>query len=106
MAILVSLIIVFINGCLTLSVKKFALSENRSTETHLNISIASKLSLAQFANTALLTLAANYFIDSKRIWSNDGLINDVFYIILTQAIVIPFNNYFSVFKLMRVYKRR
>lgn len=41
-----SLVIVMINGLLTVCIKKFAMSESRSTETHLNVSIGSKLALA------------------------------------------------------------
>lgn len=45
LSFIVSFVIVFINGCLTVSIKKFASSEYRATVTHLNQSIGEKLSL-------------------------------------------------------------
>ncbi|KRX03843.1 hypothetical protein PPERSA_04638 [Pseudocohnilembus persalinus] len=105
LSICVSFVVVFINGCLTIFIKRFSAKESRSTETHLNVSIAEKLTIAQFTNTALLTLAANFIISVDDVWSDNGLIVDIFYIAIVQAVLFPFNNYFSIFKLLRMWKR-
>ena len=54
-ALLISVLIFAINYILAFAIKKFAYFEKSETITEYNISIAEKLTFAQFFNTALLT---------------------------------------------------
>lgn len=51
-------------------------------------------------------MLANYFIDIDNLWSINGIASDIFTIAVSQAILTPLLNYFSIFLLIRVLKRR
>jgi hypothetical protein len=51
-------------------------------------------------------LAVNYTIDVDSIWANNGIINDISIIVLTNIIIPPLANYLNPFALLRILKRR
>jgi len=58
----VSVVIVFINGLLGTFIRRFAAYEKKDTHTNYFISVAWKLSLAQFVNTGLITLFVHMIV--------------------------------------------
>lgn len=79
--------------------KWLAEREYRTTQTSLNVSKAEKLSLAMFINTAMIPLIVHLTIDYEKIWGNNGLMQDVFWIMIGQAISIPVLSIFDIFYL-------
>ena len=105
-----SFLIVFINTCLLLCIRQFANVERHSTLTHMNISVAEKLTIAQFCNTALITFLANYAIyhqkyDNRELFTEGGIITDLNSIFLMNAFVPIIMNYCNPWFLLRLYQR-
>ena len=107
-----SFLIVFINTCLLLSIRSFANLEKHTTITHLDISVAEKLSIAQFCNTALITFLANYWIyhvsgssTNNELFKEGGLVTDLFSIFLSNAFIPIVMTYFNPWYGFRLYKR-
>lgn len=92
-------------------IRKFASLEKHSTVTHLDISVAEKLSFAQFCNTALITLFVNYWIyhnddNNYGLFKEGGLITDLFSIFLSNSFIPILSTYFNPWYGLRLYKRR
>jgi len=85
LSLTVSFTITFINSSLRIVVRKFSDYEQNETLTAHNLSVALKLTLVRFINTALVPITINrQFTDGNDEWfGQGGLINDVFYIFLS-----------------------
>lgn len=72
---------------------KFGQSERHSTRTSYDVSVAKKLGIAQFLNTAILTLIVNFVIKDPNeeiivsIWKIGGLNADLTLIFIINSIV-------------------
>ncbi|CAK82674.1 unnamed protein product (macronuclear) [Paramecium tetraurelia] len=88
-----SILILVINTILAKMIIKFAELEQQATRTDYNISVAYKMGVAQFLNTAILTLIINLFISGnissldQAIWQTGGLNSDVMLIFITNSIM-------------------
>ena len=89
-------IIVAINQTITIITNYLSDMEYRTTVTKLIQSNADKMAVAQFANTALIPYVFHMTINKDAIWSNNGLIMDIFWILIIQAIFTPLINFFNV----------
>lgn len=67
-------LIVAINGILSIAIVQFANIEIYSTTTAYHTSIAKKLGVAQFVNTALISLIVNLTVYGNRLFVNGGLV--------------------------------
>ena len=74
------------------------------TETDFQTSTAEKLSLAQFINTALITLLANYTINKDGRWGSGGLLVDIFMVVVLQSFMNPFLQFFDLTYLLKKLK--
>lgn len=114
MSILMSMFVVIINGVLSKVIRMFSVYERHRTYTAYNLSVASKLTLALFINTAVIPIFANlphtsWFTSSKCYFLNSflgGLAADVFYRILTIAFFGPFMYAVDPGYLIKLIKRR
>lgn len=67
--------------------------EKHSTKTNYDISVAKKLGIAQFLNTAILSLLVNFLIKEPgetlvtTMWKPGGLNADVMLIFITNSII-------------------
>lgn len=68
-------------------VRKFSQYEKYETLTAMDISVAFKLTLARFVNTALVPIMVNG--DASKWFLNGGLVSDVFYIIVLACFLDP-----------------
>jgi len=88
-----SILISVINSVLAMIIIKFAQSERHSTRTSYDVSVAKKLGIAQFLNTAILTLIVNFVIKDSgeptivAIWKIGGLNADLMLIFIINSIV-------------------
>lgn len=92
MSILMSMFVVVVNGILSKVIRLFSVYEKHRTYTAYNLSVASKLTMALFINTAVIPIFANlhhtqWFTNSKfvSLTFQGGLAADIFYRILTIA---------------------
>lgn len=83
-----SIIIIMINFIIARSTRYFASFERPHTVTAYNASVAIKLTIAMFFNTAVIAIIVNY--DWEEDWFKPGgLITDATYILISNAIVSP-----------------
>ena len=87
LSVVSSLIIIVINSLLTIFIYKFADFEIYNSLTDFHISIAYKLSISQFINTAIISFFTNLLLNGRNFNIDGGLINDIFSIIMSNAIV-------------------
>lgn len=104
LSFLTSLIVVISNNILVILIRRFSISERHETYTKYNLSVAFKLTVATFLNSALIPIAVNY--DQNDEWfSNGGLVVDIFYNFISIGFVTPFLYLLDVFFIIRVLKR-
>lgn len=104
LSILCSLIITFINIMLRSVVRIFSGMERQETYTAYNISVAFKLTLARFVNTSIVPIVVN--VTARSWFVNGGLVNDIFYIMLSISFVDPFLYYFDMFYILKLIRRK
>ncbi|CAD8126273.1 unnamed protein product [Paramecium sonneborni] len=106
-----SILISIINSVLAKMIIKFAELEQQATRTDYNVSVAYKMGVAQFLNTAILTLIINLVIKDKSvtlnqaIWQIGGLNSDIMLIFITNSIVPWFTLLFDVNYFYKLYVR-
>ena len=99
-----SMFVVVVNGILSKVIRLFSVYEKHKTYTAYNLSVASKLTLALFINTALIPIFANITEDAW--FTSSGLAVDVFYRILTVAFFSPIMYAIDPGHIIRSCKRR
>jgi len=88
LGILIAVIITVINTLLSGIMKSLALFERKHTLTEFNVSVAYKLTIARFLNSALLLVFAS--IGNETTWFNTGgLVNNATTNIITLSLVEP-----------------
>lgn len=103
LSILASLVIVFINIFLKTIVRKFSLYEKQDTLTAYNMSVAFKLTIARFVNSAVVPVVVNVSVND---WFNDGgLVTVAFYVVLSVSFVDPFLTLVDPFIIIRYVRR-
>jgi hypothetical protein len=102
-----SYLVVVINGLIGFIVRKLAGFEKHKTYTYYFISIAAKLSYAQFLNTALITLFVQLTREKTviKLWTADSLVSKVFFLSLLNAIVPSMTYFFNPVYILRVLNR-
>ncbi|CAD8118599.1 unnamed protein product [Paramecium sonneborni] len=83
---LASISIIIINYVLSIVIRKVSLFERFSTQTGFNISLASKSSVAQFINTAVITFAISTWV-TQNIYGTGGLVYNQTYVFISNAIL-------------------
>lgn len=87
LSFLVAFVIILINNILKWVVKYLTEKERHETYTAFNISIAIKLMLARFVNTAIVPVIINIQSD---MWFNEGgLVSDLFSIMISISFIDP-----------------
>jgi hypothetical protein len=83
-----SLFIIGVNTFLKVVIRRFSLFEKHDTYTSHNISVAFKLTLARFINSAIVPLLINRQFDD---WNKDGgLASKIFFLTISISFVDPF----------------
>ncbi|CAD8173577.1 unnamed protein product [Paramecium pentaurelia] len=112
-----SILILIINKILAKMIIRFAELEQQATRTDYNISVAYKMGVAQFLNTAILTLIINLFIQEnissldQAIWQTGGLNSDVMLIFITNSIMpwltqlIDINYFYKLYVRQKIIKQ-
>lgn len=87
MSIIASVFVIIVNIALKTVIRKVSLYEKHDTYTSHNISVAFKLTLARFINTAIVPLLINRGFEN---WLKPGgLVNDIFFLILSISFLDP-----------------
>jgi hypothetical protein len=87
LSFVVAFVIILINNILKWVVRYLTEKERHETYTAFNISVAVKLMLARFVNTAILPVIINIQSD---MWFNEGgLVSDLFSIMISISFVDP-----------------
>lgn len=81
----IAFVIMCINFLLKITIKKLTTFENQRTHTAFNLSVAVKLTLARFVNSAIVPVIIN--IKSDKWFADGGLVFDVFTVMLMIAII-------------------
>lgn len=103
LSILSSLFVVGVNKILLIIIRKFSLREKPITWTAYNMSVALKLTIGRFVNSALIPVIINSKFEK---WFNEGgLVVDVTYLIVAISIIEPLSVYFDVFYMIRKLRR-
>lgn len=99
-----SIIVVIFNNTLIILIRKFSSSEKHETHTKYNLSVAFKMTVATFVNSAIIPLVVN--IDQNTDWfANGGLVVDIFYNFVSIGFVTPLLYIFDTFFIIRFIKR-
>jgi hypothetical protein len=80
-------VIIFINTLLKNVVVYLTVFERHETRTAYNLSVAMKLVIARFVNTAIVPVVVNIY--SNRWFVDGGLVSDIFSIMVSIAFVDP-----------------
>lgn len=102
----VSSMIMCVNVSLGQIVRRLTIKERHITQTANNISVSYKLTIAQFLNTAILTLIVNSIGGSNRWFVPGGLAVDAFFIIFFTSMVQPFAYALGPLHMLKIYKQR
>lgn len=102
-SVIIALVIMVINNALNFAIRKFAAYESHSTFTGYFISVARRLSLVTFINTAITLFVTHLIL--QNLWKDGGLLNDVFTVFLITVIIGPLSNVFNPWYFWRLYKR-
>lgn len=95
-----AIVVSFLNIVLSVSIRTFCRYEKFDTYTDYNASVAWKLSISMFLNSAIVPLLV-YWDD----WYGfDSLIMEVWNIILTNAVLSPLYPFFDTFYAIRLIK--
>lgn len=100
-----SIIIVMINFILGRAIRYFSSMESHQTFTMYNLSVATKLTVAQCVNTALITMIVNLDRDD-RWFKPGGLIADMTYVLISNAFIQPIMYLFSPMYMLKLMKMR
>lgn len=99
-----SLIVVVFNNILVILIRRFSISERHETYTKYNLSVAFKLTVATFVNSAIIPIVVN--LDQDEEWfANGGLVVDIFYNFISVSFVTPLLYFLDVFFIIRIIKR-
>ena len=103
LSVLIAFLISVLNTSLKLSTRKFASYEHHATYTNYFVSVAQRLSLTTFVNTAITVLVTAYILEI--LWTEGGLLTNVFIIFVIAVILGPLFSILNPFYYMRLYKR-
>ena len=84
---LCAFVIIIINNVLKIVVRYVTSKERHETNTAHNLSLAVKLMLARFVNTAIVPVIIN--IKSDQWFTDGGLVSDLFSIMVSISVVDP-----------------
>jgi|LauGreDrversion4_2_1035121.scaffolds.fasta_scaffold212870_3 hypothetical protein len=87
LSIMIAIVIIIINNILKGVVRYLTLNERHETHTAQTLSIAMKLALARFVNTALLPCIVNN--QYNRWFTDGGLVSDTFAIMISVSFLDP-----------------
>ena len=103
LSIVIAILILIVNNFLNILTRRFAAYESHSTFTDYFVSVARRLTLSTFINSAFTILITCYVV--KNLWKEGGLVNQVFINFIVTAVVGPLTSIFDPFYYMRLYKR-
>ena len=84
---MVAFVIIIVNNLLRWIVKYMTFKERHATHTAFNLSVALKLVLVRFVNTAIVPVIVN--VHSESWFVNGGLVSDMFSIMISIAFIDP-----------------
>jgi len=102
-SIVIAFVIMVINNALNYSIRIFASYESHSTFTDYFVSVAQRLTVAMFTNTAITLLVTHIILET--LWKDGGLLNDLFVVFLITVVVGPLANLFNPWYFWRIYRR-
>lgn len=97
-----SIVVVFVNLLLQWLIRLLSSYEKHMTYTKFRLSVATKLMIATFVNTAILPLINN--LDRKSWFDNGGLVTTIFYNVISVSFVTPLLNVFSITYILRRFR--
>jgi hypothetical protein len=100
-----SVVIVHINFILGRAIRYFSSMESHQTFTMYNLSVATKLTVAQCVNTALITMIVNLDRDD-RWFKSGGLVADMTFVLISNAFIQPIMYLFSPMYMLKLIKMR
>lgn len=104
LSIAVSIVIIIINMLLRVVVRRFSLFEKHETYSNHNLSVAMKLTMARFINTAIVPILVDRGFD--RWTAQGGLVSDIFYLLLSIAFVDPLVYWINIPSISKKIKQR
>ncbi|CAI2376406.1 unnamed protein product [Moneuplotes crassus] len=104
LSILSSILVSVINIILEKIIRELSAYERHDTYTKLNLSVSLKLTFATFINTGILPLFLNF--GTKNWFHSNGLMNEVFYNMLSISFVSPILYLFDVGYITNLIKMR
>ena len=101
-SIISSLIVIIINFLLKIAIRYLSSYEKHSTYTRYHLSVATKLMLSTFINSALLPLFIN--IDKDKWFNSSGLATTIFYNVISISFISPLLDFFSISYILKRFK--
>jgi hypothetical protein len=98
-----SFVIIGINEGLTTVVRTLSIKEKHETYTAYNLSVAFKLTLTRFINTAIVPCIVN--IHSERWFVEGGLVSDIFSIMISLSFIDPVSCIIDIGAIKKYLKR-
>jgi len=109
-SILITLLITIINMALAFTIRRISIMEKYSTITRFTVNVCERVTIIQFLNSTVILMLVNWLVHKDelrdQIWSDKGLANDAWFIIIGNIFLGPLNNYLNPFYLMRIMKQR
>lgn len=97
-----SILVVFINNILYILIRILSAYEKHMTYTKYHLSIAFKLTIATFINTALLPIFTR--LDKDEWFQSGGLATTIFYNVISVSFISPIFQVFSIPYFIKLYK--
>jgi len=103
LSFLCSFVVIIINNMLLSVVRILSVKERHETHTGYNLSVAFKLALVRFINTAIVPTVVNAASDGW--FTTGGLVSIYFSIMISMSVTTPLTNFLDVGVIITALKR-
>lgn len=103
----VAFVILVINTAISMALQMLTLKEKQTTNTTFFRSLTIKICWFQFINTNILIVIIHLilFYPNVPLWAKGGLMNDAWFILLSQIVVTPVLNVFNIWYFLALWRQ-
>ena len=106
MSFICSQVVMVINSSLRKVIRKLTIREKHETYTAYNISVASKLTITRFFNSAIVPVLVNTYSGAEKWFEDAGLISDVFMLMVSLSFIRPIKEMLNIGTFYRFLKKK
>ena len=106
MSFICSQVVMVINSSLRKVIRKLTIREKHETYTAYNISVASKLTITRFFNSAIVPVLVNTYSGAEKWFEDAGLMSDVFMLMVSLSFIRPIKEMLNIGTFYRFLKKK